>query len=111
VASPVPLYVTAIDVEANRVVVGGAGELLGTRVLVEDVRFVQGPPVGPLPVTAKIRYRSPEAEATVLPGPDGTVELCFAEPQRAITPGQAAVFYAGDSVVGGGTIARRLPNA
>lgn len=111
VASPAPLYVTAIDVEANRVVVGGAGELLGTRVLVEDARFVQGLPSGPLPVTAKIRYRSPEAEATVIPVADGSVELRFAEPQRAITPGQAAVFYAGDTVVGGGTIARRLPDA
>jgi len=111
IASPVPLYVTAIDVAANRVVVGAADELLGTRLLVENVSFVQGWPAGPLPVTAKIRYRSPEAAATLLPLAGGMAELRFAEPQRAITPGQAAVFYAGDSVIGGGTIAQRLPDA
>lgn len=110
VTAALPLYVTAIDAEANRVVVGGAGELLGSRLLVEDVSFVQGWPEGPVDVTAKIRYRSPEAAATLIPGLNRTVELRFDQPQRAITPGQAAVFYHGDSVVGGGTIARRLPD-
>lgn len=110
VTSTLPLYVTAIDAEANRVVVGGAGELLGSRLLVEDASFVQGWPEGHMDVTAKIRYRSPEAVATLVPGPNRTVELRFDQPQRAITPGQAAVFYQGDSVVGGGTIARRLPD-
>jgi tRNA-specific 2-thiouridylase len=60
-------------------------------------------------VTAKIRYNMSAAEATVEPGDnEGQVILRFHEPQRAITPGQSLVMYDGDSVVGGGTIQKRL---
>lgn len=110
IAAPIPLYVTAIDAANNRVVVGAADDLLANRLEVEAAHWVQGaPPAGPLGVTAKIRYRSPEAAAVVMPGGDGRAVVAFAEPQRAITPGQAAVFYQGETVVGGGIIARSLP--
>jgi len=111
VASPAPLYVTAIDAAANRVVVGPVAALLAAGALVEDVYFVQGPPDRyPLEVTVKVRYRSPFAAATLEPANGGGVAVRFAEAQRAITPGQAAVFYRGDEVVGGGIIAGPLPH-
>ena len=60
-------------------------------------------PAQPLRVSARIRYKHIEQPATVTPQGDGFV-LCFDEPQRAITPGQAVVLYSGDTVIGGGTI-------
>lgn len=111
VAAREPLYVTAIDAAANRVVVGPASALLARRVLIQDVHFVTEPAAFPLRVTAKVRYRSPEARAVVWPHDDGAVVLEFAEPQRAVAPGQAAVFYQQESVIGGGTIAAPLPDA
>ena len=65
-------------------------------------------PEGPLRVRAKTRYRQEERESTVFPGGETRFRLEFDEPQRAVTPGQAAVFYDGDVVVGGGTIERSL---
>lgn len=54
--------------------------------------------------TAKFRYRQPDQEVTITPREDGTVHVAFAKPQKAITPGQAVVFYQGDDCLGGGTI-------
>ena len=62
------------------------------------------PPVEPLPVLAKARYKQPEAPAVVIPLEDGSVRVVFNQPQRALTPGQAIVFYREDIVLGGGTI-------
>ena len=56
----------------------------------------------------KIRYRRPEQWAVVIPKADKTVQIVFDEPQRAITPGQAAVLYDGDVVLGGGTISKTV---
>ena len=66
------------------------------------------PPDGPLEVTVKIRYKAEEAAATLHPSPNGAL-VCFERPQRAVAPGQAAVFYQGDALLGGGIIERDVP--
>jgi tRNA-specific 2-thiouridylase len=100
-----PLYVTAIDWGHNRITVGGADDLLCATVRVERTNWIAIPALnGPVRVTAKVRYRHTEAPATIEPtGTDGVL-IRFDEAQRAVTPGQAAVFYQGDVVVGGGWI-------
>ena len=100
----IPHYVLRLEAESNRVVVGPEAGLLRRRLRVEEPSFVSGvAPSLPTEVTAKIRYRSPEAPAMLFNG-DAGLEAVFAEPQRAIAPGQAVVFYQGDEVLGGGTI-------
>ena len=70
-----------------------------------DVNFVSGEfPKENMLITAKVRYQAPPAAAMLCPQKDGTVKLMFPEPQRAVTPGQAVVFYDGDIVLGGGTV-------
>ena len=97
----VPLYVVALDAAKNRVIVGPAPELLRTEFKVTNQSWLAiEPPSGPIEVTVKIRYNHPGCPATV---EQGIVKLH--EPQRAITPGQAAVFYQDDLVLGGGWIA------
>ncbi len=80
---------------------------LGRRTLVAtQVNFISGrAPQTPLQVTAKIRYQALEAEATVMPLDGDRVRVVFVEAQRDITPGQGVVFYQGQVVLGGGTIA------
>lgn len=107
---PGPWYVVALEPEHNTIVVGADDELLGRSLVAEDARFIPFDwPTGPLEVTAKVRYRSPPASAVVTPlsGPPNhsRVRVEFSQPQRAITPGQAVVFYQGELVVGGATIA------
>ena len=99
-----PLYVLRVEPETNRVVVGPESALYQDSLTVSRVNYVAGtPPAEPTPVKVKIRYKFAEAPAVLLPGPTGA-KVCFEEPQRAITPGQAAVFYQGDTVLGGGFI-------
>ena len=70
-----------------------------------DVNFVSGEfPKENMLITAKVRYQAPPAAAMLCPQKDCTVKLMFPEPQRAVTPGQAVVFYDGDIVLGGGTV-------
>jgi len=100
-----PLYVVALDLAGNALVVGPEEALLTPTLEAEEVSFVSGAwPPGPLRVEAKVRYRTPPAPATLVPLGFGRVRLEFRQPQRAITPGQAAVFYQGEEVLGGGTI-------
>ena len=106
IAAPRPLYVLALDRSRNAVVVGTAEELGRRKLTAADVTYINGqPPEGPLPVTAKIRYKAPGAAATLVPLPGGRALVHFDEPLRDITPGQGVVFYVGDVVLGGGTIA------
>ncbi len=104
-----PRYVVRLEPGANRVVVGSREELFRREFRVSRVNYVSGrAPDGPTPVGVKIRYRFEEAPAVLLPTENGAV-VRFDEPQRAITPGQAAVFYHGDVVLGGGVIDDDMP--
>lgn len=99
-----PLYVVGMDEVGRRLVVGPEDELYHSTLFAAEVSFVSGKvPSEPLAVEARIRYRSPQARAVLCPA-DGGVELGFEEPQRAISPGQAVVFYRGEEVLGGGII-------
>ncbi len=101
-----PLYVVAIDQPSNRLVVGSKEELLEGAFTAERVNWVSvAPPARPLRAQVKIRSRHEAQPATVEPLTPETVRVTFDEPQSAITPGQAAVFYEGDLVLGGGWIA------
>jgi tRNA-specific 2-thiouridylase len=99
------LYVTRIDSSTDTLVVGGEQELYSDCAFASSVKFVCGKPLcEPMTITAKIRYRSPGAEAVLCPRDESVAEIRFDYPQRAITPGQAVVFYKGDVVLGGGII-------
>ena len=104
-----PLYVTEIDPESGRVTVGPAESLMKTRLFASGVNWISGtPPVDQIRVEARIRYNGRNAPASVRALSHGA-EIEFDEPVRAITPGQAVVFYDGESVVGGGLIESSLP--
>lgn len=105
-SSTQPLYVLAIKAESQVVVVGHRDSLEQSCCTVSDVNWTSGvTPGGPLRVGVQIRHRHAPAAAWVTPGEDRQATAAFDEPQRAVAPGQAAVFYDGDEVVGGGWIA------
>ena len=105
VAYSEPLYVKRILVAENKVLLGRDEDLYGTSCDVSDVNWIAGEtPSGPIRCAVKIRYRQTEQEATVTPLEGGRAHVEFDRPQRAITPGQSAVFYDGDEVLGGGEI-------
>jgi tRNA-uridine 2-sulfurtransferase len=99
-------YVTDIDPELNLITIGEEEDLFSIRLWADNVTWVDGePPASEFDAQVKVRYKTPAAGATVRSqGSEAEVE--FERPQRAITPGQAAVFYDGDRVIGGGTIQR-----
>ena len=104
-ASTEPWFVVAIRPETDEVVLGRAGDLMRDTAEVGDFHLISGEALtSPLSCRVKIRYRQQEQEALVEPTGDDTATIRFASPQRAITPGQAAVLYDGDVVLGGGTI-------
>ena len=97
-------YVVSLDAERNEVVVGEDADLWSEGLTASKVSYVSGvAPAGPTRISVRIRHRAPEVGATLLPDGD-TVSVLFDAPQRAVTPGQASVFYCGDEVVGGGVI-------
>ncbi len=99
-----PLYVIRIEPDKNRLIVGSKGELYSSRLTATAVNWVsEKAATEPLTVAIKIRYRSPAATAILYPGQD-TAEVRFEQPQPAVTPGQAVVFYQDNEVLGGGTI-------
>ena len=102
---PVKRYVCAICPADNTVVLSDSAALYRRAAFVEDVNWISGQtPAEPLRCRVKIRYRQPEQDAVVTPLAGGWAKLVFDTPQRAITPGQAAVFYDGDLVLGGGVL-------
>jgi tRNA-specific 2-thiouridylase len=106
VATGEPLYVISTDPESQRVLVGGSDELLRGRFFAGSVNWISIAGVGqPVRAEVKIRNRHAAAPATLQPTDDpARVEVVFDEPQRAVTPGQGAVFFQGDLVLGGGWI-------
>ncbi|HXX71441.1 MAG TPA: tRNA 2-thiouridine(34) synthase MnmA [Candidatus Acidoferrum sp.] len=101
-----PMYVVALDPKQNRVVVGEETELRSRSCEVRGVNWIAAAaPEGPVRARVRVRNRHDPAEAEVTPLDVTTARITFFEPQRAITPGQAAVFYLGELVLGGGWIA------
>ncbi len=106
VATGSPLYVLEIRGDRHQVVVGGGGELFSRTLRAHDLNWIAIDDLrAPMRVTVKIRNRHEPAPVVISPAGKDEVLATFDEPQRAITPGQAAVFYDGDLVVGGGWIA------
>jgi tRNA-specific 2-thiouridylase len=100
-----PMYVAGIKPESNEVVLGAAGSLFSREVKMGGINLIFAPSMdGPMRVTAKIRYNQKDSPAVAERTGDDEITLTFDEPQRAVTSGQAAVMYDGDTVVGGGTI-------
>ncbi len=99
-----PLYVVRIEAGAARVVVGPRSALLRTSLTTRDVNWLDLPPAVPVPIAVKVRSTQPAGAATVRALPGGRAEVVFAEPQGAIAPGQACVFYRESRVLGGGWI-------
>jgi tRNA-specific 2-thiouridylase len=104
-ATQEPRYVTGLDAATNTVTIGLLDDLLRTGCVLEDVNWVKiAEPTEPLRTFARIRYRAELVPATVFAEPGDRARVIFDQPQRAVTPGQAVVFYDGEYVVGGGTI-------
>ena len=104
-AGPEALYVIALDVADNALIVGAAKELGRSECTALRVNYMSGEiPDSPFRTTAKIRYKAHEANVTVTPLPHSSAQVHFDDPQRDITPGQGIVFYDGEIVVGGGII-------
>jgi tRNA-specific 2-thiouridylase len=105
VTSAAPLYVINIDPASHRVTVGAGDELATHSLRARQLNWISIAELKePMRVKAKIRHRHEPAWATLEPGGADEVIVTFDEPQRAVTPGQGAVFYDGDEVVGGGWI-------
>jgi len=103
-ASGKPLYIIKIEPESNRIVLGHEKELYSQRLTAQKLNWISGKaPRKPITAKARIRYKSKEAEA-VLFFRNGSVDVHFTQPQKAVTPGQAIVFYNAGEVLGGGTI-------
>ena len=101
-------YVCALRPESNEVVLGPAAELFRRETDILDCNWISGRiPEAPVRCQVKVRYRASEQWAAVTATGETTAHVCFDEAQRAVAPGQAAVFYDGDTVLGGGVIAPR----
>ncbi|AMV72459.1 tRNA 2-thiouridine(34) synthase MnmA [Desulfuromonas carbonis] len=105
IAWPHPLFVVGIDAENRRVLVGEREHLACDRLEVSDVIWGGTPPDGAIEASCRIRYRHQEVPARIEPLPGNRARVLFEKPQFGVTPGQAAVFYRDDLVLGGGTIA------
>ena len=109
ISSKKPLYVVDIDSRNNNVMVGDKQDIYASEFMVTDLNWIAFDSLAaPMTVKTKIRYLHPETEAVIVPIEQNNVSVKFTEAQMAITPGQAAVFYDGEIVIGGGTIERVL---
>lgn len=99
-----PYYVIRLDTENNRLVVGHAIELYAAECEVEGINWIVRPPKRPIRVETRIRYKHREASSTLFPKDTATALIRFDCSQPAVTPGQGAVFFQGEQVIGGGWI-------
>jgi tRNA-specific 2-thiouridylase len=110
IAHEKPLYVLQIERAKNQIIVGEKDELLASEFIAQGVNWVAfDEPVEPVRAEVRVRYRHEPAPATIYALPETQVRIVFDEPQRAITPGQATVFYGGnggEEVIGGGWIVK-----
>ncbi len=110
ISSPYPLFVLALDPEHNTLIVGTEDETRQEACIIEDIRFVSGEvPDMSFVCMVQVRAHAHPVEAQAVPLDEQHVRIVFATPQQAITPGQAAVLYDGDIVLGGGKIVRNDP--
>jgi len=107
-ATGVPLYVLRIDAAANAVIVGPDEELLATGLVTEEVNWNGAAPSAPLACTVRVRHAGGETPSKLEPLAGSRVRVEFETPVRAIAPGQQAVFYQGERVLGGGRISKAL---
>ena len=108
IAAAEPLYVIGLDAVMNRVIVGDRTSATQPECTIQRVNWVSiTEPSAPIRAEVQVRYRSQPVGVTVIPLEDSRVKLVFDEPQFSITPGQAAVWYDGDVVLGGGIIERQ----
>ncbi|MEO8206280.1 MAG: tRNA 2-thiouridine(34) synthase MnmA [Chthoniobacterales bacterium] len=105
--SPKPMYVVDIDPATASVILGSEEDLICEEFEVDRASWSPVEPEGPITASVKIRYAHPGVAATITPLANGRAHVRMHEPQRAVTPGQAAVFYDGDRVAGGGWICRK----
>jgi tRNA-specific 2-thiouridylase len=105
IAAPAPLYVTKIDASNNRIVTGGKDSLLSRQFIVSDLNWIAVENLDKqCRITVKIRQNHKEVGAVLIPEERGRVKVVSDTPQTAVTCGQSAVFYSGDTVFGGGII-------
>ena len=105
-----PMYVTRIDAESNEVVLGSQEDLMSSTLWASRVNYIAGSvPREPIRVEAKIRYKADPSPATISPVSSDSAKVEFEQPQRAVTPGQAVVFYDGEQILGGGYIEIEAP--
>jgi len=108
--TPRPLYVVQLDARRNIVIVGEEGETYSSGLLAGQLHFVSGDaPAEDTEIQVKIRYRAAAVPAILFPPADNRARVIFKEQQKAVTPGQSAVFYRGVEVFGGGLIEAPLP--
>ena len=100
-----PYYVVKLDTERNRLIVGSKEDLLTAECKITDINWIGETPASPMEVFTRVRYRSREVASTVVPQDEHTAIVRFKTPQAAVTPGQGAVFYNGEEILGGGWIA------
>ena len=99
-----PYYVVRLDRSRNRLIVGSKNDLLSSECNVIDINYIHDTPASPMDVWVRVRYRHKEVAAMLTPTDDKTAKIRFKTPQAAVTPGQGAVFYKGDEILGGGWI-------
>jgi tRNA-specific 2-thiouridylase len=109
IAAPQPYYVLSLDCQRNRVIAGHKDDLLAGGLIAGGLNWIStSMPDGDAEALVQIRYRHPGVAAVLSPLEDQKVKVEFKVPQKSVTPGQAAVFYRGDEVLGGGWIERAL---
>ena len=102
-----PRYVVDIDAQTNRVIVGNAEDVVSDEFEIDRVNWIDATPEDEIEATVKIRYSHPGTTATIRALDGNRAQVQLHSPQKAVTPGQAAVIYNGDVVLGGGWICRR----